>query len=194
MAVCIPTLNAWDQFVWQLSAAIPRATMEVEQYGYRRGNTIDLGTVMPVTEFRVTDKEGAYLCVAQALIFEGRVLAYNPTRDEAEAEWVTTRGVTNDLSWAEERMAVTLANFVPCVPQEVDCITKLRTGHLLGWSTDSSLEEEDEQMQEEDVEPEGDEPEGDEHKEIEGQGEADPEPPSSSAACRQSETELEIKL
>ena len=86
------------------------------------------------------------------------------------------------LSWAEERSAVALANFVPCIPQEADHIAELGTHCLLGWSNDSSSDEEDdEQMQEGDGEPEGDEPEGDEHKEAEGQGEADPKPPSSSA-------------
>ena len=189
MAVHVPMLNTWDQFVWPPSVAIPQATMEAEQYGYHHGNAIDLSTVMPVMEFRVTDEEGPYLCVVQALIFEGSILAYNPARDEAE--WVPTHGGANDLSWAEERTVVTLTNFVPHVPQEADPITELGTHHLLGWSTDSSLEEEDKQMQEEDVKLEGDEPEGDEHEEI-GQGEADPKPLSSGTACRQSKTELEI--
>ena len=191
MAVHIPTLNAWDQFIWPPSVAAPWATMEVEQYGYHRGNAIDLGAVMPVMGFRVTNEEGAYLCEARVLIFEGSILAYKPTRDEVEL--VPAYGVTNDLSWAEERTAVTLANFVPCIPQEANCIVELRTCCLLGWSTDSSSEEEDEQMQEEDVEPEGDEPKGDEHKEIEGRGEANPKLLSSSTACRQNERELEIE-
>ena len=163
MAVCIPTLNTWDQFVWPPSAAVPWATTEVEQYGYHCENAVDIGVVMPAMEFRVTDEEGAYLCAAWALIFKGSILAYNPIRDEVE--WVPARGVTNDLSWAEERMAIVLVNFVPHIPQEVDHIVELRTHRLLGWSTDSSLGEEDEQMQEEDVKPEGDEPEGDEHEE-----------------------------
>ena len=55
--------------------------MEVEQYGYHRGNALDLSPVMPVMKFRVTDEEGAYLCAAWALIFEGSILVYNPTRD-----------------------------------------------------------------------------------------------------------------
>ena len=115
MAVCIPTLDAWDQFVRPPSAAIPRAAMQVEQYGYCHRNAIDLSAVMPVTEFRVTDEEGAYLCRVRALIYEGSILAYNPTRDKAE--WVPARGVTNDLSWAEERMAIVMVNFVPRVPR-----------------------------------------------------------------------------
>ena len=162
----------------------------MEQYGYHRGNAIDLGMVMPVAEFRVTDEEGAYLFVAWVLIFEGSILAYNPTRDEAE--WVPARGVTNDLSWVEERMVVMLANFVPCILQEVDRIVELGTCCLLGWTDDSSLEE-DKQMQEEDVEPGGDEAEGDKHEEIEGWGEVSPKLPSSGTVQGQSETEVEIE-
>ena len=64
VAVHVLTLDAWDQFVWPLSAAMPRATTEVEQYDYHCGNAIDLGPVMPVMQFRATDEEGTYLCVA----------------------------------------------------------------------------------------------------------------------------------
>ena len=87
-----------------------------------------------------------------------------------------------------------LANYVPHVPQEADCIAELRARCLVGWPEDSSSEEEDnEQTEEEDGEPEGDEPEGDEHEEAEGWGEADPESLSSSTALEQGETELEVK-
>ena len=190
MAVHVPTLDAWDQFVWPPSVAVPWAATQVEQYGYRHGNAIDLGAVMPVMEFRVTDEEGAYLCMVWALIYEGSILAYNPTRDEAE--WVPTRRVANDLSWAEERMAVVLANFVPCAPQEADHITELRTCCLLSWTDNSSTEEEDEQTQEEDVELEGNKPEGDERKEI-GWVESNPKAPPSDEMHRQGETKPEIE-
>ena len=78
VAVWMPSLDAWDQFVWP--------PVEVEQYSYRCGQAIDLRPVMPVTQFRVTDEVGTYLCAVQTLVFEESVLAYNPTRDEAE--WV----------------------------------------------------------------------------------------------------------
>ena len=139
MAVRIPMLNTWDQFIWPPSASIPWATTQVEQYGYHRRNTVNLGAVMPAMEFRVTDKEGAYLCAAPILIFEGSILAYNPTRDEVE--WVPTHGVTNDLSWVEERMVVALVNFVPHAPHEADRIAELRTHHLLAWTDNSSSKE-----------------------------------------------------
>ena len=83
-----------------------------------------------------------YLCAARALVFKGSVLAYNLARDEAE--WVPTRSATNNLSWAE-KSAVALANFVPCVSQEVAHIAGLGTHHLMSWPDDSSEEEEEEE-------------------------------------------------
>ena len=71
VAMHVPTLDAWDQFVWLLGVAMPQATMEVEQYSYHRGHTVDLGPVMPATQFRVTDEVGTYLCAVQALCLQG---------------------------------------------------------------------------------------------------------------------------
>ena len=187
MAVHVPTLDAWDQFVWPPSAAMPQATTEVEQYGYHRSNTVDLGPVMPVMEFRVTDKEGTYLCVVLALIFEGSVLVYNPARDETE--WVPARGITNNVSWVEERSAVALVNYMPCVPQEADHIAELEAHCLMGWPDDSSSEEEDDEQ----MEGEDGEQEGDKHEEAEGQGEVDPKLPSSSMVLEEDETVLMVK-
>ena len=66
-------------------------------------------------------------------------------------------------------MAVTLANFVPHIPQEADRIAELRARRLLGWADDSPSEGDDEQTQEEE-----DELEGDEHEEAEEWEEEDP--------------------
>ena len=84
VAMRIPSLNAWDHFVLPPGAAMPQATMEVEQYGYCHCHAIDLGPIMPVTQFKVTDKAGTYLCVVRALVFKGSILVYNPSRDEVE--------------------------------------------------------------------------------------------------------------
>ena len=164
--------------------------MQAEQYGYCHGNAVDLGAVMPATEFRVTDEEETYLCAVSGLIFEGSILVYDPTRDEVE--WVPTHRVANDLSWAEERMAVMLANFVPHAGQEADRIAGLRTCRL-AWTDDSSLEEEGEEMQEEDdmhkQAQEGDEHipppllEHNEHGEVEGEGELNPKAPPGDKTC-----------
>ena len=123
LAIRVPSLDAWDQFIWPPATAIPWTLTEAEPYGYCHGQTVDLRPVMPAAQFRVTDKAGTYLCMAWALVFEGSILAYNPTKNEVE--WVPVRGLTNDLIWAEERSAMALANYVPRVPQEVVQIMRL---------------------------------------------------------------------
>ena len=123
LAIRVPSLDAWDQFVWPPAAAIPRALTEAELYGYCCSQAVDLGPVMPAAQFRVTDEVGTYLCVARALAFKGSILAYNPAKNEAE--WVPVRGLANDLTWAEERSTVALANYVLCIPDEVARITEL---------------------------------------------------------------------
>ena len=190
MAVRVPMLNAWDQFVWLPSAAMPRATTEVEQCGYHHGNAIDLGPVMLAIKFRVTDEEGMYLCAAQVLIFEGSILAYNPTRDEVE--WVPTCGITNDLSWVEERLAFALANFIPCTPHEAACIAELGMCRLVGWLNNSLEEEEgNDNGQEEEGDDDGQAEEGDYGDgQAEGEG-GDPEEEDSTDLEEQGETGLE---
>ena len=166
--------------------------MEVEQYGYHCSQAVDLGPVMLVTQFRVTDEAGTYLCVVRALVFEGSILAYNPTRDEVE--WVPACGITNDLSWAEEKSAMALANYVPRVSQEVAHRAGLEAHHLVSWPDDSSSqEEEEEDEQEEDEQEEDEQEEEDEHKETEEHGEAGPESLSSDVALEQGKTEQEAK-
>ena len=118
---------------------------------------------MLAMEFRVTDERGSYLCMAHGLIFEAIILAYDPTRDEAE--WVPTRRVANDYSWAEERMVGALANFVPHAPKEVDHIAGLGSHRLLAWTDKSSSDDEHEQTQEDD-EHEQTQEEDDEHEQM----------------------------
>ena len=79
LAVHIPTLDAWDQMVWPTVVAIPCTLTEAELYGYCWGQAVDLGLVMLVAQFWVMEEGGAYLCTVRALVFEGSILAYNPT-------------------------------------------------------------------------------------------------------------------
>ena len=181
VAVHAPSLDTWG-------AAMPQATTEVEQYGYSCGQAVDLGPVMLAIQFRVTDKAETYLCAAWALIFEGSILAYNPIRDEAE--WVPAHGIANNLSWAEENSAVGLANFVPCVPQEVAHIARLRACCFISWPDDSSLEKEEDGQEEEE---EDEQEEEEEPTEVEEQGEASPKPSSGGMELEQSETEQEVE-
>ena len=69
-------------------------------------------------------------------MFEGSILVYNPTLNEAE--WVPACGLANDLSWAEERTAVALANYVPHAPAEVAQITRLWAGRIVSCPSGNS--------------------------------------------------------
>ena len=109
---------------------------EAESYGYCWGQAVDLSPVMPATQFCVTEERGTYLCTARALVFKGSILAYNSTLNEAE--WVPMCGLANDLSWAEERSAVALANYVPHTPEEAERIARLRVGRVVSCPGDDS--------------------------------------------------------
>ena len=121
--------------------AISQALTETELYGYCHGQVVDLGPMMPVAQFWVTDEGGTYLCIVRALVFEGSVLAYNPSKNEAE--WVPVYGLANALTWAEERSTVALANYVPCIPEEAARIARLGACQIVSWPDDSSTSEEE---------------------------------------------------
>ena len=130
--------------MWPTAMAILCALTEAELYGYCRGQAIDLGPMMLVAQFQVTEEGGAYLCTARALVFEGSILAYNLTMNEAE--WVPVCGLANDLSWAKERSTVALADYVPHVAAEVAQITRLGASRIVSCpSKDSSTSAEEEE-------------------------------------------------
>ena len=142
VAVCIPSLDMWDQLVWLTVVAIPHALTEAELYGYCWGQAVDLSPMLLAAQFQVMEEGRAYLCTARALVIEGNVLAYNPTMNEVE--WVPVHILANDLSWAEERSAVALVNYVPCIPAEAAQITRLGASQIVSCpSKDSTLEEEE---------------------------------------------------
>ena len=126
LAVRIPTLEAWNQMVWPTTVAVLCVPTEAECYGYCWGQAVDLSPVMPAAQFCVTEEGGTYLCTMRALVFEGSILAYNPTLNEAK--WVPVHSLANDLSWAEERSAMALANYVLRAPAEAAQITRLGAG------------------------------------------------------------------
>ena len=141
LVVWVPTLDTWDQLVWLPAVAVPWALTEAELYGYCRGQVVDLSPMIPVTQYWVTEEGGAYLCVARGLVFKGSVLAYNPTINEVE--WIPVCGLTNDLTWAKERSAVALVNYVPCAPAEVAQIAKLGARQIVSCLNSSSSEEDE---------------------------------------------------
>ena len=139
--------------------AIPQALTEAELYGYCHGQVVDPGPVMPAAQFQVMEEGGAYLCIARALVFKGSVLVYNPAMNEAE--WVPVCRLANDLTWAEERSAMALANYVPCVLAEVAQIARLGACRIMSCPNASSMLEEEEawhpELQTMDTEPEWEE-------------------------------------
>ena len=171
LAVQVPSLSTWDQLVWLPVAAILRALTEAELYGYCCRQAVDLGPVMPAAQFRVTEEGGAYLCIARALVFEGSVLACNPAMNKAE--WVPVRSLANDLTWAQERSAMALANYVPCVLAEVAWITRLGAHRIVSCPDDSSKSEEEEVRHPEPLTTDTD-PEWEEESE-DGASQTDPE-------------------
>ena len=111
---------------------------------------VDLGPVMLVVQFQVTEEGGTYLCTVRVLVFEGSILTYNPTLNEAE--WVPARGLANNLSWAEERSAMALANYVPCASAEATWIARLGVGRVISFpSNDFSTSVEGEESQHSDA-------------------------------------------
>ena len=93
LAVCVPTLEAWDQMVWPTTVAILCVPTKAKSYGYCWGQAVDLGPVMPAAQFHVTQERGTYLCTMRALVFKGSILTYNPTLNEAE--WVPAHSLAN---------------------------------------------------------------------------------------------------
>ena len=168
LAVRIPSLDAWDQLVWLTVAAIPCALTEAELYGYCRGQVVDLSPMMLAAQFRVTEEGGAYLCTVRALVFEGSVLAYNPTINEVE--WVPVHGLANDLSWAEERSAVALANYVPRIPAEAARIARIGASWIVSCPGDDSSTSEEEEVRHPNPQTMDTEPESED-----GAGQTDPE-------------------
>ena len=178
LVVHINTLDAWDQMVWPTVVAILCTLTEAELYGYCWGQAVDLGPMMPVAQFQVMEEGGAYLCTVRALVFEGSILVYNPTMNEAE--WVPVHGLANDLSWAEEWSAVALANYVPLVPAEAAWIARCGASRIVSCpGDDSSTSAEEEEAQHSDIQspnpPTDTDPEAGNESEDGVGGQTDPE-------------------
>ena len=122
--------------VWPTMVVILHVPTKAKSYGYCWGQVVDLGPMMPAAQFSVTEERWNYLCTIRALVFEGSILTYNPTLNEAE--WVPTCGLANNLSWAEERSVVALANYVPCALGELERKARLRVGQVMSCLGDDS--------------------------------------------------------
>ena len=86
-----------------------------EHVGYILGHIVELELTMPPSQFRMSNPSKEFIRFARGLIFEGNVLAYDPTN---KVEWIPVCGTTSDLSWVEEVSALALCNMVLCIPDE----------------------------------------------------------------------------
>ena len=92
-------------------------------------------------------------------------LTYNPAMNEAE--WVPACGLNNDLTQAEKRSTVALANYIPCIHKEVAQIVRLGACHAVSWPNDPSMLKEEEEEQ--DPEPPTMDTEPEQEEESEGE-------------------------
>ena len=72
------------------------------------GQIVDLGNTLPAYRFRVMEPDGKLVGVMRGLIYEGYLLAYDPTSNLAG--WVPVCGTANDLSVTEDASACKLSN------------------------------------------------------------------------------------
>ena len=79
LAWCVPARKAWDELIFLPPPAEPHALHQSEHLGYIMGCTMDLGSTPPPLQFCISDLNSEFICVAWGLLFEGSVLAYDPT-------------------------------------------------------------------------------------------------------------------
>ena len=84
LAQCVPTRKAWDKLIFLPSPAEPCTPCQSRHLGYIMGCSVDLGSALPPLWFCVSSPNGEFICIAQGLLFEGSVLAYDPTNNGAE--------------------------------------------------------------------------------------------------------------
>ena len=77
---------------------------------------MELGPAMPPPQFCISDPGREFICFTRGLIFEGNVLAYDPSTNGVE--WIPVHDTASILSWVEEMSALVLCNMVLCVTDE----------------------------------------------------------------------------
>ena len=103
--------KAWDELVFPPPSAVPHTLHWSGHLGYIQEQVVELGPVLPSMWFCVSQPDRQFVCVARGLLFEGSMLAYDPT--SKEAEWIPVWGMAGDLSQPEEASTRELSNMVP---------------------------------------------------------------------------------
>ena len=87
-----------------------------EHVGYIQGCVVELGPTIPPSWFHLGNPSGEFICYARGLIFEGNVVAYDPSTNRVK--WIPMHGNISDLSWVEGMSALAWCNMVPHTPDE----------------------------------------------------------------------------
>ena len=103
-----PLHRAWDQFVWPPPSSMHPTPSQDQPLGFIQGCIMELGLTMPPMQFHVSSPSREFLSYAQGLLYEGTVLAYDPTMNSPE--WIPVCGTASDLTWVEEASAMALCN------------------------------------------------------------------------------------
>ena len=135
LAKCLPTSWAWNELVFPPPPAKPHMPHRSGHLGYIRGCVVALGQMLPSLRFCVSEPDIEFICMAWGVLFEGSVLAYDPTTNGAE--WIPVQGSASNLSPVEEASTQELSNIVPHDPSKVP----QRMDHFGEQRGESSMQE-----------------------------------------------------
>ena len=104
-----PLHKAWDEFAWQEPPIMPTSDIGLT---YIVGCMVEMGVHMLPVWFHINDEAGGFLGYAGGLLFEGTILAYDPSTNKAE--WIPMCGSVKTLTATEQASVTDLCNMVPC--------------------------------------------------------------------------------
>ena len=96
LAKCLPTRQAWDKLVFLPPPVKPYMPHQSAHLGYIRGCVVDLGQGLPSLHLCISEQDGEFICMEQGLLFEGSMLAYDPTT--IWAKWIPVQGLPEETS------------------------------------------------------------------------------------------------
>ena len=96
--------RTWDEFAWPVSP-MPE---EDEVLACVGGHMVEIGPHFPSVHFTLNRETGKYLGYARRLIFEGNILTYDPTMNEATR--VPVRSSVKTLNPVEQVSMTDLSN------------------------------------------------------------------------------------
>ena len=81
---CMPTRKAWDELVYLVPTAVPCTPHQSGHLGYIMSCMVDVGNMMLSLCIHISRPTGEFVCLGRGLIFEGSMMAYDPTTNGVE--------------------------------------------------------------------------------------------------------------